>query len=113
MNAVAHVDMEKVRQNVSRNILSTKKIASSIRAEDARDKIDPEAIINRLIDLLDEADTTPPECIGRLNVKVQVLTVLLKKSMPDLRALEITDNKTKFSRLIIDVPTLQQPEGSE
>ena len=88
---------------VERQVLSQKKVKSGLRAEELRERIDPEPIIRQLLSLVQEADRTLVEDIPRLKFKADTLNMILKKVMPDLRSLEVTEKDNKHSTLIIQM----------
>lgn len=96
---------------IEKSVLTKRRIKASIRAEELRDKLDPEGAIRQLLSLVHEADRTPVDQIPRLKFKADVLTTILRKCMPDLRALEIKENDSKFSKLIIDLSATDDQSG--
>lgn len=88
---------------IERQVLSQKKVKAGLRAEELREKIDPEPIIKQLLHLVNEADRTPVDEIPRLKFKADTLNMVLKKVMPDLRSLEIRESDSKYSTLVIDM----------
>lgn len=96
---------------IERQVLSQKKVKAGLRAEDLREKIDPEPIIQQMLQLVHEADRIPVEDIPRLKFKADVLATILKKVMPDLRSLEVTERESKHSTLIIQMPSTRQDES--
>jgi uncharacterized radical SAM superfamily protein len=88
---------------LNRTILVEKKVKNGIKAEELREKLDPEAIIVAMLDLVKEADRVKVEDIPKLQFKAQVYTTILKKCMPDLRSLEVKENDSKTATLIIDM----------
>ena len=64
---------------VERQVLSQKKVKSGLRAEELRERIDPEPIIRQMLSLVNEADRTPVEDIPRLVFKANTLNMILKK----------------------------------
>jgi hypothetical protein len=88
---------------IERQVLSQKKVKSGLRAEELRERIDPEPIIRQMLSLVNEADRTPVEDIPRLVFKANTLNMILKKVMPDLRSLEVSEKDNKHSTLIIQM----------
>ena len=88
---------------VNKLILADMKIKSGIRAEDVREQLDPKAIIESLLSLV-EGDISP-EDVPVLRFKADILTTVLKKCMPDLRSLEIKESDNKYQTLIIEMDT--------
>ncbi len=96
---------------VERQVLSQKKVKSGLRAEELRERIDPEPIIRQMLSLVNEADRTPVEDIPRLVFKANTLNMILKKVMPDLRSLEVSEKDNKHSTLIIQMePSTGKPD---
>lgn len=88
---------------IQRKVLADKKVKSGLRAEELREKLDPEPIIKQLLSLVNEADRTPIEEIPRLKFKADILSGILRKCMPDLRSLEVKENDSKHSTLVIQM----------
>lgn len=89
--------------SIEKQVLSQKRVKSGLRAEELRERIDPEPIIKQLLSLVNEADRTPVEEIPRLVFKANTLNMVLKKVMPDLRSLEVSEKDNKHSTLIIQM----------
>jgi len=90
-------------ENVNKFILAEKKIKSSLRAEEVREQLDPKAIIESLLSLVNEADTMKVDDIPILKFKADIYTTVLKKCMPDLRSLEIKESNNDHKTLVIDM----------
>jgi hypothetical protein len=88
---------------VERKVLSEKRVKAGLRAEELRERMDPEPIIKQMLALVREADNVEVADIPRLKFKADVLTTILKKVMPDLRSLEVTEKDSKHSTLIIQM----------
>lgn len=88
---------------VERKVLADKRVKAGLRAEELRERMDPEPIVLQLLALVNEADRTNVVDIPRLKFKADVLTTILKKVMPDLRSLEVTEKDSKHSTLIIQM----------
>jgi len=88
---------------IEKQVLSQKRVKSGLRAEELRERIDPEPIIKQMLSLVQEADRTPVEEIPRLVFKANTLNMVLKKVMPDLRSLEVSEKDNKHSTLIIQM----------
>lgn len=84
-------------------ILSDKKVKSGLRAEELREKLDPEATIISLMNLGEEAKICELVDLPRLQFRATILTTILKKCMPDLRTLEVKDGNAKSTTLVIDM----------
>lgn len=94
--------------SIEKRVLTQKRIKSGLRAEELRERIDPEPILKELLSLVSEADRTPVEDIPRLVFKANTLNMVLKKVMPDLRSLEVAEKENKHSTLIIQMePSVQ------
>ena len=95
--------------DVEKRVLTQKRIKSGMRAEELRERIDPEPIIKQMLSLVYEADRTPVEDMSRLVFKANTLNMILKKVMPDLRSLEVSEKDNKHSTLIIQMePSVNQ-----
>jgi len=88
---------------IERRVLVSQKLKAGLRAEDLRERMDPEPIVRQLLHLVNEADRTPIEDLPRLKLKADILNGILKKVMPDLRSLEVTERDNKHSTLIIQM----------
>lgn len=86
---------------VNKSILNSKKISSGLRAEEVRERLDPELLIKCLHALVSEADACPIGELPRLAFKADIYKTILKKCMPDLRSLEVKENESKHAKLII------------
>jgi hypothetical protein len=84
-------------------ILSEKKVKAGLRAEELREKLDPEAAVVGLMSLGEQAKTCDLVDLPRLQFQATILTTILKKCMPDLKALEISSDKLKTTTLVIDL----------
>ncbi len=90
-------------QNVNKFILADKKVKSGLRAEEVREQLDPKALIQSLLTLVNEADEVSIEELPRLKFKADIYATVLKKCMPDLRSLEIKESDSKHKTLIIEM----------
>lgn len=90
---------------VERNVLSQARTKSGLKAEQLRERIDPEPVIKAMLQLVTEADTVDLADLPRLRFKHEVLTTVLKKVMPDLRSLEVSEKDSKYSTLVIQMDT--------
>lgn len=84
-------------------IIKNDKEQVQIRAEELRVRMDPGAIMSEMIALYQEADGADEERLEQLKFKSGILSLMLKKCMPDLRSLEVTEKSQNFSKLIIDL----------
>jgi hypothetical protein len=98
-----NIDMQQIKRRYESQVLSEKKVKTGIRAEELREKLDPEAAIVGLMNLGEQAKTCLLEDIPRLQFQAQILTTILKKCMPDLRTLEVKGDGNKATTLIIDM----------
>jgi hypothetical protein len=99
---------------IEKQVLSSKRVKSGLRAEELREKIDPEPIIRQMLSLVQEADRTPVEDMPRLAFKANTLNMVLKKVMPDLRSLEVSEKDNKHSTLIIQMePSVAQSDVAQ
>lgn len=89
--------------DLQRYILSEKKTKTNLRAEELRERIDAEATIRSLLDLVQDASDCPIAELPRLQFKAMILTTILRKVMPDLKALEISEKQQNKTALIIDM----------
>ena len=86
-----------------KEILAEKKVKAGIRAEEVREMLDPKALIESLLLLVESADYVSVEDLPRLKFKADIYTTVLKKCMPDLRSLEIKESASKHQTLIIEM----------
>ena len=84
-------------------LIKNRKEDMAIKAEDMRARLDPEQLINQLLSLYVEADIADQERLEQLKFKANIVNGLLKKCLPDLRSLEISEKANNSSRLIIDI----------
>jgi len=89
--------------SIEKTVLSQKKVKAGLRAEELRERLDPEPIVKQLLSLVQEADRVSVDDIPRLKFKADVMFGILKKVMPDLRSLEVTEKESKHSTLIIQM----------
>lgn len=90
-------------QQIERSILNEQKVKTGLKTEELRDRIDPEPIVQGLLQLVTDADTADLVDLPRLRFKADVLFGVLKKVMPDLRSLEVSEKDNKRSTLIIQM----------
>lgn len=93
---------------VERSILGAQRVRNGLKAEELREKIDPEPIVQALLSLVNQADLVDIDDLPRLRLKSDILFGVLKKVMPDLRALEVSEKEKKQSTLIIQMEPLKQ-----
>jgi hypothetical protein len=89
--------------DMRRAILAEKRVKAGLRAEELREKLDPESAIRGLLDLGEEAKSCDIIDLPRLQFRATILTTILRKCMPDLKALEVKEKANNYSRLIIDL----------
>jgi hypothetical protein len=97
------MNIQEIRRQYEAQILSDKKVKAGLRAEELREKLDPEAAIIGLMNLGEQAKICELDDLPRLQFQASILTTILKKCMPDLRSLEVRGDSTKTSTLIIDM----------
>lgn len=90
-------------EQIAAKMLTSKRLKSGLRAEELREQMNPQVIMQALLDLTDEADGTKIKNLPRLKFKADIYTTLLKKCMPDLRSLEIKESSSAKSSLTINV----------
>ena len=84
-------------------VIRESKDTTDIMAEKIRSQLDPQPLLNELFTLYAEADGADLERLEVLKFKKSILTDILKKCMPDLKAVEVANKGGKFSKLIIDL----------
>lgn len=97
-----YYEIEQATKSAHKQILAEKRVKAGLRAEELREKLDPEAAISGLLSLGKEAETCDLVDLPRLQFRASILTTILRKCMPDLKALEVKEKSNDFSRLIID-----------
>jgi hypothetical protein len=97
------INWPETMRKVNGMILSDKKVKAGLRAEELREKLDPEAAIVGLMRLGDESKTCNIEDLPRLKFQADIYTTILRKCMPDLRTLEIKEKSSNSTTLIIDM----------
>jgi hypothetical protein len=98
-----NLDLQTIKRQFESQVLSDKKVKAGLRAEELREKLDPEAAVIGLMNLGEEAKICDIADLPRLQFRAQVLTTILKKCMPDLRSLEVKGDSSKVATLIIDM----------
>jgi hypothetical protein len=86
-----------------RNEATRAKTTNAIRAERAREYLDPVELVQGLQSLLIEADGSDTEYIAVLQFKLNVYKELLRKVLPDLKALEVKTEGARGSALHINL----------
>ena len=106
-NGTIIVDTDLARQIESKiPLIKEQEKAKEYSAEEIRKLIDPAASINALADILVQADTVDLMDLPRLRLKMDIHIAMLKKTIPDLKALEIKERKQTKARLVIEHATL-------
>jgi hypothetical protein len=80
---------------VEKALLTMNKVENGIRAEEVRSRLDPESYIEGLQELLAESRSVPVEDLQRLKFRADIYLALLRKSLPDLKSIEIIQPKGK------------------
>jgi hypothetical protein len=94
---------EMTPSDMRKYILSEKKVKAGLRAEELREKLDPEAAVVGLMSLGEQSKTCDLVDLPRLQFQANILTTILKKCMPDLKSLEVSSDKLKTTTLVIDM----------
>lgn len=97
------MNIDQLNQQYEQNLLSKKRLKTGLRAEELREKLDPEAAILGLLQLGEESKTCDLVDLPRLQFRASILTTVLRKCMPDLKALEVKEKQSNFMKLIIDM----------
>ena len=99
-----------VLQMVNKSVLAEKKVNAALKAEEIRERIDAESLVNQIYSLVDEVEQVlvmPLDrqlpAVAAIKLKHEILSGLLKKVVPDVRAVEIKSGQSDNSRLIIDM----------
>jgi hypothetical protein len=85
------------------------KIASNLSktiAEEIRQQIDVKLLIDKIANLAKEADFVDMEELPRVKLKLEIYNSLLKKVMPDLKAMEVRTGIVNSSSLVLMVGNL-------
>ena len=72
------------------------------KANEIRESINVQGCLNLLAGLLQESRTCELAELERLRFQSDIITKILKKALPDLKSIEITENQFKHHRLTID-----------
>jgi hypothetical protein len=93
-----------------KQILAEKKVNAALKAEEIRERIDAEGLVRQIYSLVDEVDQVlvmPLDrqlpAISAIKLKHEILAGLLRKVVPDVRAVEVKSGQSDSSRLIIDM----------
>lgn len=85
------------------------KSMATIRAEQAREYLNPVELVSGMQSLLYEADGSDSEHLAILQFKLNVYKELLKKVLPDLKALEVKTEGARGDSLFIDFSEVPKP----
>ncbi len=97
------IDFADIERRYNLKVLSDKKVKAGLRAEELRESLDPGAAIQGLLNLGEESRTCDLSDLPRLQFQASILTTILRKCMPDLKALEVKEKANNFTRLVIDL----------
>jgi hypothetical protein len=97
------VDWQKIERDYYSGILAEKRVKAGLRAEELREKLDPESAVIGLLELGHQAKSCDIEDLARLKFQAEILTTVLRKCMPDLRTLEIKEKSSSATTLVIDM----------
>lgn len=93
-----------------KQILAEKKVNAALKAEEIRERIDAESLVKQIYSLVDEVDAAlelrveqQVPAIQAIKLKHEILAGLLRKVVPDVRAVEVKSGQSDSSRLIIDM----------
>ena len=90
--------------SLEKALLRINKLENENRAEEVRAKLDPEAYIEGLQELMQESRVIDTDLmkLQRLKFQADIYLALLKKCLPDLKALEVIADKGKPLPLAIN-----------
>lgn len=97
------INFNEIQRKYDMQVLSEKRVKAGLRAEELRESLDPGAAVQGLLNLGEESRTCPLEDLPRLQFQANILTTILRKCMPDLKALEVKEKANNFTRLVIDL----------
>jgi len=97
------IDIEDAMRKYESKVLADKRVKAGLRAEELREKLDPEAAIIDLMSLGEQAKTCELADLPRLKFQADILTTILRKCMPDLKTLEVKEKNSSATTLIIDM----------
>jgi hypothetical protein len=101
--------MNALSKDLQKTLLNYKKEKNLLKAEEVRSAIDIEACIAKLTNLYERAEVCDLEDIDRLRFQASIVTTILKKALPDLKAIEISEKPNNAKKLIIDLNTTIEP----
>lgn len=90
--------------NIQKIMILDRKNQNDLRAEQVRASLDPKALIEELCVISEDSKVCPLEDLERLKLRSSICLSILKKCLPDLRSLEVTEKEKKYSKLIIEMP---------
>jgi hypothetical protein len=100
----ADIDYQQVIESTKNIVLKEKRYQNKLNAEQVRESIDSQAILERMLSLIDDVKNTPDEskllAITSARFEFEILNTVLKKALPDIRPIEVKDGK-KSSTLIL------------
>ena len=96
-------EIEEAMRKYESKVLADKRVKAGLRAEELREKLDPEAAIIDLMSLGEQAKTCELADLPRLKFQADILTTILRKCMPDLKTLEVKEKNSSATTLIIDM----------
>jgi hypothetical protein len=94
---------EKEELTTIRNEATRAKSTNAIRAERAREYLDPVELVQGLQGLLIESEDADSDDLAVLQFKLNVYKELLRKVLPDLKALEVKTEGARGSALHINL----------
>ena len=77
--------------NLEKALLSIAKEANELRAEEVRKELDPRSYIEAIHEILKSSGEAEPD-LNLLKFQSDIYFALLKKCLPDLKALELSGN---------------------
>ena len=98
-----NINFDEIQRKYHLQVLSDKRVKAGLRAEELRETLDPGAAIQGLLNLGEEARTCDLVDLPRLQFQASILTTILRKCMPDLKALEVKEKANNYTRLVIDL----------
>lgn len=96
-------EVKEAMRKYESKVLAEKRVKAGLRAEELREKLDPEAAIIDLMSLGEQAKTCELADLPRLKFQADILTTILRKCMPDLKTLEVKEKNSSATTLIIDM----------
>jgi hypothetical protein len=84
-------------------LLKLQREKNAMKAEQIRAAIDIEKCVGELDRLINESKTCKIEDLDRLKFQASIITTILKKVLPDLKSIEISEKTNNARKLIIDL----------